>query len=594
MSLSEQRDRDHSSRWAIFNLSGKWTPSNLILVLAVVITLWLLLVPMLLLVLNSVRTGPPSFLGGPWTLRNFYVVFSSPFFYTALVNTVVISVISTLGGLAIAVLFAWLIERTDMPFRSLAWIAVLLPLAIPGVLFALSWMLLLAPRVGLINIALRALISLFGFSLEEGPLNIQSLWGIIFLSWMRGVSTIFLMIVGAFRLMDPALEEAARLSGAQPKSVLRRITLPLLMPALAAATIYSFVSHLESFEAPLTVGLAAGIFVLSTLIYFTARYHVPVDYGLSAAYAVFFMAIMTVLSFFYIRMIRKGERFAVIRGRGFHPIRYRLGRWRYPALALFAVYFFLTVLCPVFVLLWASIIPYYVVPSMEAMKMISLDHYVNVATTSRFLHDLINTVVMAVGAGVVTMLIALLISWLVVRLKHRAGLMLDSLTFISYAVPGVVIALAMIFVYLQPPLRPLGIYGSIWIIVLGLATQYLAFATRTTNAGLLQIHQELEEAASASGATRLRTIWKITTPLLMPSLVAGWIWVVAHSLRTFSVPLVLASENNEVLSVWIWIYWQAGRIPEAAAIGVMLILLTALIGLAARKLVGESLSGMPQ
>ncbi|MGH7844403.1 MAG: ABC transporter permease [Candidatus Binatia bacterium] len=148
--------------------------------------------------------------------------------------------------------------------------------------------------------------------------------------------------------------------------------------------------------------------------------------------------------------------------------------------------------------------------------------------------------------------------------------------------------------HLQPALRPRGIYGSIWIIVLGLATQYLAFATRTTNAGLLQIHQELEEAGSASGATRLRTIWKITTPLLMPSLVAGWIWVVAHSLRTFSVPLVLASENNEVLSVWIWIYWQAGRIPEAAAIGVMLILLTALIGVAARKLVGESLAGMRQ
>jgi iron(III) transport system permease protein len=406
------------------------------------------------------------------------------------------------------------------------------------------------------------------------------------------VSTIFLMIVGAFRLMDPALEEAARLSGAHPKTVLRRITLPLLKPALAAATIYSFVSHLESFEAPLTVGLAAGIFVLSTLIYFTARYHVPVDYGLSAAYAVFFMTIMTVLSYFYIRMIRKGERFAVIRGRGFHPIRYRLGRWRYPALALFAVYFFLTLLCPVFVLIWASIIPYYVVPSMEALKMISFDHYFNVATTPRFFHDVINTLVMAVGAGIVTMSIAMLISWLVVRLKHRAGHLLDSLTFISYAVPGVVIALAMIFVYLQPALRPLGIYGSIWIIVLGLATQYLAFATRTTNAGLLQIHQELEEAGAVSGATRLRIIWKITTPLLMPSLVAGWIWVVAHSLRTFSVPLVLASENNEVLSVWIWIYWQAGRIPEAAAIGVILILLTALMGLAARKLVGESLSGM--
>jgi len=592
MSQLEQRDRAQISRWAVFNFARKLRLSSLVLILAVVITLWLVLVPMLVLVLNSIRTGPPSSFAGPWTLRNYYVLFSNPFFYTALSNTVIISVISTVGGLVVAVLFAWLIERTDMPFRTLAWIAVLLPLAIPGVLFALSWMLLLAPRMGLINIALRELFSLFGFSLDEGPLNIQSLGGIIFLSWMRGVSTIFLMIVGAFRLMDPALEEAARLSGAAPKGVLRRITLPLLMPALAAASIYSFVSHLESFEAPLTVGLAAGIFVLSTLIYFTARYHVPVDYGLSAAYAVFFMTIMTVFSYFYVRMIRKGERFAVIRGRGFHPIRYRLGRWRYPALALFAGYFFFTLLCPLLVLVWASIVPYYVVPSMEAIKMISFDHYINVATTPRFFHDTINTVVVAIGAGVVTMVIALLISWLVVRLKHRAGLMLDSVAFISYAVPGVVIALAMIFVYLQPALRPLGIYGSIWIIVLGLATQYLAFATRTTNAGLLQIHQELEEAGSVSGAGRLRIIWKITVPLLMPSLVAGWVWVVAHSLRTFSVPLVLASENNEVLSVWIWIYWQAGRIPEAAAIGVMLILLTALVGFAAKKLVGESLSGM--
>lgn len=569
----------------------KPSSSNLVLALAVFITLWLLLVPMLLLLLNSIRTGPPSFLGGPWTLRNYSVLFSSPFFYTALVNTVVISVISTLGGLALAILFAWLIERTDMPFRGLAWVAVLLPLAIPGVLFALSWMLLLAPRMGLINLASRAVLSVFGVNIEEGPFNIQSLWGIIYLSWMRGVSTIFLMIVGAFRLMDPALEEAARLSGADPKSIWRRITLPLLMPALCAAAIYSFVSHLESFEAPLTVGLAAGIFVLSTLIYFTARYHIPVDYGLSAAYAVFFMVLMSVLAYFYGRMIRKGERFAVIRGRGFNPIRYSLGRWRYPALAIFVVYFLLTVVCPLFVLVWASLVPYYIVPSMEAFKLVSLDHYVNVASTSRFLHDLINTLVMAIGAGVATMAIALMISWLVIRLKHRAGFMLDSLTFISYAIPGVVVALAMIFVYLQPAMRPLGIYGSIWIIVLGLVTQYLAFATRTTNAGLLQIHRELEEAASVSGAPRLLTIWKITTPLLMPSLAAGWIWVVAHSLRTFSVPLVLASENNEVLAVWIWTYWQAGRIPEAAAIGVMLIVITALVGFAARKLVGESMVG---
>src|SRR5262245_50433919 len=395
-------------RWAFIDRALKVSASNLVLALAVVITLWLLLVPMVLLLLNSIRTGPPSFLGGPWTLRNYAVLFSSPYFYTALVNTVVISVVSTFGGVALAIIFAWLIERTDLPCRGMAWVAVLLPLAIPGVLFALSWMLLLAPRMGLINLASRALLSIFGVSLEEGPFNIQSLGGIIYLSWMRGVSTIFLMIVGAFRLMDPALEEAARLSGANPRCIWRRITLPLLMPALSAAAIYSFVSHLESFEAPLTVGLAAGIFVLSTLIYFTARYHIPVDYGLSAAYAVFFMVVMTIFAYFYARMIRKGERFAVIRGRGFNPVRYKLGRWRYAAVALFVVYFFLTVLCPLLVLVWASLVPYYVVPSMEALKMVSFDHYIGVATTSRFFHDLINTLVMAVAAGVVTMVIALM------------------------------------------------------------------------------------------------------------------------------------------------------------------------------------------
>ena len=173
------------------------------------ITLWLLLTHVVAR-LEQHQDWPPLFSRGPWTLRNYYVLFSNPFFHTALANTVIISVISTLGGLVFAVMFAWLIERTDMPFRTLAWIAVLLPLAIPGVLFALSWMLLLAPRMGLINIALREFLSLFGFSLDEGPLNIQSLWGIICLGWMRGVSTIFLMIVGAFRMMDPSLEEAAR------------------------------------------------------------------------------------------------------------------------------------------------------------------------------------------------------------------------------------------------------------------------------------------------------------------------------------------------------------------------------------------------
>ncbi|MBI2987150.1 MAG: iron ABC transporter permease [Deltaproteobacteria bacterium] len=578
--------------WHRWRQALKWRPEAVILALAAIAVIWLLVVPMILLFLNSLRTGPPSFFGGPWTLRNYIVAFTHDFFYGALANTVIYSAVATLGSLVTAAIFAWLVERTDMPFRGAAWIAILLPIAMPGVIFALTWMLLLMPEIGMINVALRWFLEFFGLHLERGPLDIQSLWGIIFLGWLRGVSTIFLMIVGVFRMMDPSLEEAASLAGASPRRVFRRITLPLLAPALFAAGIYSFVDSMDSFEGPLVLGLAAGIFVLSTLIYFTTRFTVPFDYGLGAAYSVFFMAIMTFLTVFYLRMIRRAERFAVITGKGFRPTRYKLGKWRYAALGLFALYFILTILAPILVLVWASLLPYYVVPSFEALKMVSLDSYVTIIQNPRFTRGLINTLIIAIATGTLTMLVAFLISWVTVRTKYRTRFVLDGLTFVSFAIPGIVVALALVFVYLQPPFRYFGIYGTVWIIVLGLATQYLAFTTRATNAGLLQIHKELEEAALIAGASRFRTLWRITVRLLVASLVAGWVWVVAHATRAFGIPLVLSGRENEVLSVWLWLRWTDGFIPEASAIGVMLILITAVMGVAARQLLARGqLSG---
>ncbi len=578
---------------SLFQRPVRVNPATLVLVLAMIFVLWLVVLPMTLLVLNSFRIGPPSFVGGTWTLRNYVAAFQNPFFLQALFNTTVFSVIATIGGLTTAALFAWLVERSDMPLRGAAWVVMLLPIAMPGVIFALTWMLLLMPEVGLINIAIRWALGMLGYPLERGPLDIQSLWGIIFLGCLRGVSTIFLMIVGVFRMMDPRLEEAGRLSGAGPWTVFRRVTLPLAGPALFAAGIYSFVDHLDSFEAPLVLGLAARIFVLSTLIYFTSRYNAPFDYGLSSAYAVFFMAIMAVLAAFYMRMISRSERFAVITGKGFQPIRYPLGRWRFAALGLFALYFVLTILAPLFILVWASLLPFYVVPSMEAAKSVTLQNYFALFAHPRFLRDLINTLVVALSAGCATMVVAFLISWISVRTRFRARFLLDGLTFVSFAIPGIVVALAIVFVYLQPPFRFLGIYGSVWIIVIGLMTQYLAFATRTTNAGLLQIHKEMEEAALVSGASRLRTMWLITARLMIASLVAGWVWVVAHASRAFGTPLVLSGKNNELLSVWLWIQWQDGFIPQASAIGVVLIVLTAIIGLLARRLLARTqLPGM--
>ena len=155
-----------------------------------------------------------------------------------------------------------------------------------------------------------------------------------------------------------------------------------------------------------------------------------------------------------------------------------------------------------------------------------------------------NTLVITFAAATATVALAFAISWLVVRARVRGSMALDGLTFASHAVPGVVIALSFIFLYLQPPLRSLGLYGTVWIVVLALVTQYVSFASRATNAAVMQIHKELEEAGEVSGASGLRILWQITFPLIRPAFIAAWIWVAAHAVRAFSIPLMLAGRDS--------------------------------------------------
>lgn len=563
---------------AVLRLDG----ASVLFVIALLIVGWLLLVPLGFLLVFSFRSGTLIRPGG-FTLANYTTALLQPAFLDAMGNTVVVALGSTLFTLAIATTMAWLIERTDMPLRDLGWVLMVLPMAMPGILFAMSWLLLLLPNVGLFNILLRGMLSWVGVDLAAGPLDIRSLWGLIFLDSLRGVSTFFFMIVGTFKLMDPALEEAARMSGAPFRSIARRIVLPLLVPSLFAAGIYALVSTLDSFEAALAAGVPVGIYVLSTLIYFFAYRGSPPNYGLASAYAVVFMLGMLVLVFFYVHSLRRSERYAVVTGKAYRPKRYELGRWRPIAFVPFVLYFVLTVVAPFLVLVWASIVPYYAPPSWELFQQVSLNNYIMVIEEPNFLRALWNTLLLTVSAGVVTMFVALLVSWVVVRSRHPARFVLDAMTFLSFAIPGVVVALALILVYLQPPFNQTRLYGTIWLIVIGVVGQYLAFATRTTNAAIIQIHKEMEEAGYMSGASRLMTLARVTVPLIVPALMAGWVWVAAHAVRTFSLPQMLHTSQNEVLVWRLWYYWELGQFPTAAALGVMLFLVTFLLALASRR-----------
>ena len=559
---------------------------NLLPFLAIGFTFWLVVVPLFVLVLFSFRHGTP-WNPGAFTLDHYLTAYSDPQVYGMFINTAILAAASTLIALSIAVLFAFLTERTDMPFRNVAWGLMLVPMAVPGLLFGISWTFLLSPKVGLINVWLRSLLALFGIEISEGPLNIYSLWGMVFLEGIRGVTTIFLMIVGAFRAMDPNLEEAARVSGASNRIAFFRIFIPLLTPALFAAGMYSFMTHLESLEIPMIVGFPAGIYVFPTYIYFAAQRFTPPRYGLSAALAATFLIVSVLLVYCYHRVAGKRGRFATVTGKGYRPRVISLGKWRYPAFALFLAYFLLTIAAPTFILLWRSLMRYYVIPSWSALSQLTLVQYWGLFEEERVLQATANTVLVGVTTATLTMFLCLMTSWVVIRGKFRGRFLLDGLTFLPHAIPGVVIGIALIVLYIHPLLSFLPLYGTIWLIVLGLSAGYIAFGSRSMNGAVAQIHAELEEAAQVSGVQRTVVLRRIVFPLLLPAFVSGWIWVATHSLRSFSIPLMLSTRENKVLSVVMWDLWTEGQAGPASALGVLLIVALAVFTSAGRWLVSR-------
>jgi len=270
--------------------------------------------------------------------------------------------------------------------------------------------------------------------------------------------------------------------------------------------------------------------------------------------------------------VRQSDRFSTITGKGFRPRVTSIGRWRYPALAMFVFYFLLAVVAPFAILAWASVLPSYRVPSWEALNLFTWTNYREIFDTERVLNVVWNTFYLMILSATLTMLLAFVTSWGIVRSQVRGTGLLDGLVFIPHAIPGIVIALALLMAYLSPPLKYLGIYGSMWIMVMGLVVAYVAFGTRLMNSAIMQVHKELEQAAYVSGAGTMRTLFSITLPLLFPAFAAGWIWVAVHALRSFSIPLMLASRDNEVFAVLLWEYWDEGTASLSSALGVLMIL----------------------
>lgn len=534
---------------------------------------WLVVIPVALLILSSFKTeGFPTDVG--FTLHHYVDAYTDSDLRSVIVNSIIFTVCATVLSVAIGTALAWLVERTDVPGARILRALIIIPMATPPMLLASAWAMLLSPRTGAINQAFMAL-----FNLQAAPFNVYSMGGMILVEALTVIPTIFLMLSHAFRNADPAHEEAALMSGASPWRVVWSVTLPMMRPAILGAVAFIAIVCLVVFDVPGTLGMPARIFVLSSHIYYlfgSSPTGVPA-FGQISALSVMILACLILLAIAYQSFTRMSAQFVTVSGKGFRPRVRELGRWRWLGAALVIGYLLLAVAIPLGMLLWASFMPYLAPISWKNLELVTIANHVTFFTNSMTLTAVFNSVVVALISSTAVVILAGICGWIIVRERGLVGRILDLFTFVPLAIPGVIMGIALTYVYLSLPWIP--IYGTIWILIIAYTTFYLAYGSRASQSAFFQLHKELEEAAKASGASALRTHMKITFPLVFPAMFGIWVWVVAHVMRELSMALMLHGRQNNVISTLIWDYWSGGDPMAASAIGVWLIVaLTILIG----------------
>ncbi|MFD0981075.1 ABC transporter permease [Tropicimonas aquimaris] len=501
-------------------------------------------------------------------LANFYAVWVEQRIDKVIWNTAIYVIGATVFGIFTAAVLAWLVERSDMPGKMWIYAGVPLGIAVPGILHAIAWVLLLSPRSGFIN---RAYMDMTG---SATPLfDIYTMGGLIFAEGLRLVPVAFLMLVPLMRSMDPSLEEAAAASGASPLRATRRITIALLLPGILAISIFQAITAIENFEVPGVLGMPVNLHVFSTRVYnLIDNIGTIPAFGQANAAAVFYLAIALVISFLYLRLVRHSERYSIITGKGYTPRQVRLGHWRKPALALSLLFLFVTIVLPFLVLLYVSLVNYLRPPSWEAFTSLTFKHYIAVFNQPRVAQTLFNTIYVTLMSATCVTLVSFIVAYIIVRTRFAGRYALDMLSFLPHSIPGIVLGLALFWLLMQfDAITGASTFGSIYALVLGFTILFLSYAVRAMSVAMIQVHPDLEDAAKLSGAPPWRIALRIFGPLLLPTLVGIWIYVAMLSVRFISLPLILSQGgSNEVLGVMIWSLWDNGNISSVGAVGIML------------------------
>ena len=568
--------RDNQLRW----LPAAWS------LLLIVILSFLILYPTTMLVIGALTTTNPVVDGyhlSDLSIGNFLTVASNPNVASALGNSLIACGGGTIVAVVIGLSFAWVVVRTNTPWKGLIASAGMLPLFVPPLVAGVAWSILGSPKTGLLNlIAAKAGIP-FHIDLYTMP-------GMIFVFGIYYAPYVYMFTAAALKNMDPSLEEAAEISGASATRTMATVTFPLILPAIVSGMLLSFVVMLGIYGVPAVLGTPANLSLLTTYIFTLTAWSPPL-YNTAAAVAVILM-IVTGIMVWMQQKVLSGRSYTTVAGKAFRPRPLNLGPWRFLTLAMAIVYLVVVVVLPTIALFIAAFRRFLFIrdiPSLFDAKQYGWQHFIKMFDNPLTVTSMVNSMKVGVITAVFGGVLAFAIGYTITRSKAPGRRTIDIITTIPVAIPGLVIGVAYLWAWIG---LPFGIYGTLWILALAFVARFMPDTVKALSTSLMQIHRELEEAAWICGRGTLGTIASIVLPLARPGVVAAMTLLFILAIRELGSSLFLYSSGTMVMAVQLLGYYEGGNIGITAAFSlVQMLLLGVLITITNRLSRGSTPTG---
>lgn len=539
---------------------------------------FLSLYPMAMLLYGSLHSTPPG-VAGEFNLDG-YIGLLSVENATILFDTIMLSLVKTVLAVALAILLAWIVARTDTPGRGVLEVLITLPFFIPPILTATAWAMLGNAQVGTINLAWRWL-----SGTESTLVDVYSWGGVVWHMMQYSTPFMFLFIVDAFRAMDPALEESSRMSGATRWQTFWRITFGLMLPVTTSAFILSFIRGIESFESAVFFGTPVGINVVTTQIYNSITQRAQPDYQSATALGFAAMALMFLLLLAQSRLLG-GRSFTTVTGKGYSPSVTRLGWLRWVTFAVCIVFFLLTVALPIGQLLLSSFFKFF---GFYEADMLTFDHYRNVWENDAFWRAFGNTMLLGFLGATATMTLGGIVAYVTTRTRWRGRRLIDALAWLPWMMPGMVLGIGFLWGFATLP-HGIPIYGTLLALLFAYIALGTPVAVRVTSAAYQQIATDIEECSRVHGANWWQTLGRILVALAWPAFAVGWVLIFFGIMRELSASILLYAPGTEVLSVVMLKMWVSGKPEEVSVIGLVMLVLVLVFRWAQLKFIKKRIS----